>query len=337
MNRLLPFLSLLIVLLVSCTQTYIVTFQGGVGGSVSIPGGEYDEGTTVSVSAQPETGYEFQSWSDGSSQNPRTITVTESLNLTAFFNKQQFTVTVSAQGEGSVQSSGGDSQGNFEYGATARFEAIPASGWVFDSWSGDAIGTTNPLSITVDKTQTITAVFKRQKYDLTIIVVGEGTVEETVVVQPGQYDYETQVKLTATPDEGWSFTGWTGDIESTENPIEVSIEKGVDITALFELDTFSVSIKIIGPGKVNNSTEDFSIEGDPDKPLVFIAEPTNDWNMFLTWDGDINNTTGAIEIYPDSDLEIRAIFLSKEELSGVSVTGEGELMFSNFENLGEFG
>jgi len=187
-------LSSLFLLLASCTPTYIVTFSGSTGGSVSNMGGEYDEGTTVSVSAQPETGYEFIGWSDGSSQNPRTISVSQNLNLTALFSKQQFSVSVNTQGEGTVATSGATGQGSFEYGSSARFEAVPAAGWEFDSWSGDASGSSNPLNISVDGPLTITATFKRQKFDLSVTVEGEGTVTEQVIVQPGQYDYETQVK-----------------------------------------------------------------------------------------------------------------------------------------------
>jgi uncharacterized repeat protein (TIGR02543 family) len=81
-------LSLILILILSCTPTYIVTFSGSTGGTVSDLGGEFDEGATVTVSAQSETGYEFQGWSDGSSQNPRTIVVSENLNLTALFQKK---------------------------------------------------------------------------------------------------------------------------------------------------------------------------------------------------------------------------------------------------------
>ena len=243
-------LSLLFLLLASCTPTYIVTFSGSTGGSVSNIGGEYDEGTTVSVSAQPETGYEFVGWSDESSQNPRTITVSQNLNLTALFSRQQFSVSVNTQGEGTVATSGATGQGSFEYGSSARFEAVPAAGWYFDSWSGNASGTSNPLNISVDGPLTITATFKRQKFDLSVTVQGKGTVTEQVIVQPGQYDYETQVKLTATAEEGWAFAGWSGDVASTENPVTVNITEAKEVTATFIRKKYDLNITIEGEGTV---------------------------------------------------------------------------------------
>ncbi len=48
-------------------------------------GGAYASGTEVVLTATPETGYQFLQWSDGNTDNPRTITVTEDLELTAIF------------------------------------------------------------------------------------------------------------------------------------------------------------------------------------------------------------------------------------------------------------
>lgn len=53
-------------------------------GSVS-GGGMYDSGTTVTLLATSNTGYNFSSWSDGVTANPRQVTVTSDLNLVAYF------------------------------------------------------------------------------------------------------------------------------------------------------------------------------------------------------------------------------------------------------------
>lgn len=54
-------------------------------------------------------------------------------------------------------------------------------------------------------------------YQVTIEIRGEGKVEkEFSSLVPGSI-----VTVTAFEEEGWFFTGWTGDIESMENPIEI--------------------------------------------------------------------------------------------------------------------
>ncbi len=53
-------------------------------GSVVGSGG-YEQGTTATIAAVPAEGYRFVQWSDGNTDNPRTLTVTEDISLTAEF------------------------------------------------------------------------------------------------------------------------------------------------------------------------------------------------------------------------------------------------------------
>ena len=72
--------------------------QGSVSG-----GGTFDEGSTQTVRATPKTGFAFDKWSDGSTQNPRTVKLTSDLTLTASFK--------AATTGGGDQGSGGDQGG----------------------------------------------------------------------------------------------------------------------------------------------------------------------------------------------------------------------------------
>ena len=72
--------------------------QGSVSG-----GGTFDEGSTQTVQATPKTGFAFDKWSDGSTQNPRTVKLTSDLTLTTSFK--------TATTGGGDQGSGGDQGG----------------------------------------------------------------------------------------------------------------------------------------------------------------------------------------------------------------------------------
>lgn len=72
--------------------------QGSVSGD-----GTFDEGSTQTVRATPKTGFAFDKWSDGSTQNPRTVKLTSDLTLTASFK--------TATTGGGDQGSGGDQGG----------------------------------------------------------------------------------------------------------------------------------------------------------------------------------------------------------------------------------
>jgi uncharacterized protein YjdB len=65
-------------------ELFTVVVQAGTGGSVT-GSGTYAYGTTVTIKATPDSGYEFSKWSDGSTETERTITVTNDVNLTASF------------------------------------------------------------------------------------------------------------------------------------------------------------------------------------------------------------------------------------------------------------
>ena len=69
---------------VSSSNTSMGTVSGG---------GEYEEGTTATVTATPKSGYKFTKWSDGTTKNPYTFTVTKNVTLTAYFEKESSSST----------------------------------------------------------------------------------------------------------------------------------------------------------------------------------------------------------------------------------------------------
>ena len=82
------------------------------------------------------------------------------------------------------------------------------------------------------------------EYSLTTTVDGNGTVSRS----PDQQTYPsgTDVTLTATSETGWVFTGWSGDVSSTSNPISVSITENTSILASFvELPTTEAFTSIV--------------------------------------------------------------------------------------------
>ena len=72
---------------------WTVTVTAGANGSVSVDGvpGDYLEtvpgGTVLTIEAEADTDYEFTQWSDGNTDNPRTLTVDSDISLSASFQE----------------------------------------------------------------------------------------------------------------------------------------------------------------------------------------------------------------------------------------------------------
>ena len=69
--------------------TYTLNVNTEEGGSVDNTGGTYESGTSITITATPESGFQFQGWSNGSTSNPLTIILNESVSLTAQFSPIQ--------------------------------------------------------------------------------------------------------------------------------------------------------------------------------------------------------------------------------------------------------
>ena len=136
---------------------YSLNVTSSEGGTVSTNGGTYDEGTTITVTATPDEGYEFTGWEGFDSEEASlTITLIEDQILNALFSPvvSLFTITVTATVGGRVSTAGG----TFEQGTVIEVIATPEQGYEFSGWEGnDSVETT--LSITLSSTLSIQALF----------------------------------------------------------------------------------------------------------------------------------------------------------------------------------
>jgi len=225
---------------------YTITLSAGEGGTVSITGGEYEAGQTVSVTATPQGEYLFKDWSDGNTDATRTITVSSNSTLTANFEKRKYPLTVNFEGEGEVIEEIVNSGRTTEYdsGTTVKLTAQAAAEWVFVGWTGAIESTEESVQIVIGEPKEVTATFEKKKYPLTVNIEGEGEVLEEIVNSGRSTDYSsgTTVKLTAIPAEGWSvFKKWSGSVNSTETSIEINISEPTTINAVFEESNFIVT------------------------------------------------------------------------------------------------
>ena len=138
------------------------------------------------------------------------------------------TLTLNTNGNGSVARN--PTNAFYPEGAVVTITALPASGWSFNSWSGDASGSVNPLNVTMDADKVITANFLPiPSYTLTVNVTGSGSVAPS----SGTFASNTVVSLTATPSAGWAFHHWSGDATGSANPVDVTMNSAKVVGATF--------------------------------------------------------------------------------------------------------
>jgi hypothetical protein len=121
-------------------------------------------------------------------------------------------------------------------GEVVNIEAIPSPGYSFKEWNGSLSGNENPAMLTMDCTKSVTAIFIEKLPELTISMKGKGSTSP----EAGTHNYPpgTTVTITAIPDDGWQFDGWTGDVPESESAlIVITIEANKDITANFSQTT----------------------------------------------------------------------------------------------------
>ena len=92
--------------------------------------------------------------------------------------------------------------GMFIEGTEVELKAVPIQEYIFKNWEGDAGGNENPLKIIMLEDKNITAVFEKVNYSLAIEIIGEGTVNQEIILAKSTTDYEsgTTVQITAVPD-----------------------------------------------------------------------------------------------------------------------------------------
>ncbi len=124
--------------------------------------------------------------------------------------------------------------GEYDEGTEVELMATPNEHWVFNGWQEDHTGSENPASIVMDQDKTITAIFEKRDYPLTINIEGVGTVDEKIIQQKTtDYPHGTLVELTANPEHGWRFVEWTGHVEKDETTIQITINGEKNITVKF--------------------------------------------------------------------------------------------------------
>src|SRR6202008_4937849 len=152
----------------------------------------------------------------------------------------------------------------FAEGETVTLTTTPNGQSSFVGWSGACTGT-GACVVTMDSARSVTASFALLTYQLSVAKVGTGTgnvASSPVGIDCGDgceaaYDAGTVVSLTATPDPGSVFAGWSGDC--TGSSCVVTMNGPRSVVATFAPLTVSIDDVALAEGNAGTSGVTFTV------------------------------------------------------------------------------
>ena len=130
----------------------------------------------------------------------------------------------------------------------------------------------------MDGDKNSTATFSQITYTLTL----EATTNGSIAANPAGpvFNSGDTVELTATPDVGYVFAGWTGDASGTVTPLTLTMDGDKTVGASFIEETaitYTLTVNVVGNGSVaNNPAGTIFAEGTV---VELTAAPDVDWKF----------------------------------------------------------
>lgn len=209
-----------------------------------------DTSQTITAKAAP-TGYSFIGWYEGSNliSSSLQVSVTMSANRTLVAKYQIKSYVVNAVSDDTTKGIVSPAGQTVEHGKNATVTASRKTGYKFDGWYNGTTKVTsaNPYTFAPTANITLTAKWAINTVSDTVKISpsGGGTVSPNPIT--GQEN--TAISTTATPATGYNFKHWRyndssasgGYSESTTNPLKITITGKRDVTAVFELKSYTVT------------------------------------------------------------------------------------------------
>ena len=166
------------------------------------------------------------------------------------------------------------------------------------------------LIISLPKTTKIEQIVSDQ-YTLTV-TIAPSSAAGSVSKNPNKSIYTNgeAVTLTVSPNSGYTFTNWTGDVPNPPNPnssIQIIMNGTKKVTANFIQNQYTLTVNIAPPGTG-------SVTKNPDKAsygygeMVLLAATTNPGFTFTNWSGDASGSTNPVTLTMDGNKIVTANF-----------------------------
>jgi hypothetical protein len=209
--------------------------------------------TRVDLTATPSPGWALTNWTGtfANYSNPSFVRMEGNKSVTAHFISEAtahtLTLLANPASIGSVSPSPASISSKYSDGQSVTLTATPAA--KFTEWTGDASGTTNPLTIVMDSDKTVTANFSDTRFiNVTIDPPNHGSVTRDPDLPV--YEVGAVVRLTAVPLSINAFVQWD-DLFNNTHPTTPEI----DVTVVADMNFVAHFTNVVGVEPMELPTE----------------------------------------------------------------------------------
>ncbi len=210
-------------------------------------------------------------------------------------------------------SSGGCPDGQYSPGYVVLVIATANGGYVFSGWTGTDNNAVNPTNVTMSSDKTVVGNFSYNCFQLaTSVGIGSGTVQagpsSAGGCPQGSYPPGYSVTLVATPNGGYTFSGWTGTDNNSVNPTKVTMSGDRTVTGNFASNCYRLTTSV-GTGSGTVQAGPANAGGCPNGQYPFgysvtlVATPSGGY-VFSGWSGADNNGANPGKVTMSGDKNV---------------------------------
>ena len=303
-------------------RTYSITAPSVTGGTTDVAASA-KEGTEVTVTATPSTGYELSGITVKTAGNVdvdvtdgKFIMPSDDVTVTASFSKIDYTVTAGECQNGSVSVD----KATANYGDVITVTATPATGYELDTVKVDGTAISGTTFTMPAADVTVTATFKKADYTVTAGECQYGSVS----VDKAAANYGDVITVTATPATGYELNTVKVDGTAIAGTTFTMPAKDVTVTATFKKINYTVTVEETTGGTVvsNKSTATYNTK------ITLTVTPDEGYEL----DGKIKVNGSAISgttfKMPASNATVTAAFKKIDYTVTVAETQNGTVTVS---------
>lgn len=296
---------------VSAGNFAVILSSNPVAGGTTNGAGSYNAGSSVTVTAFPNAGYTFVNWTENgniaSTSSSYPFMLTGDRTLVANYSlipASQLAVILSSNPVAGGTTNG---SGSYSAGTSVTVTASANAGYTFTNWTenGNIVSTSAGYTFPLNASKTLVANFTIKTYTLTVTATN-GTVVKNA--DQATYNHGTTVKLTATPNAGFTFTSWSEDATGSTNPLTVTMNADKNITANFTpivaINTYTLTVNATNGTVLKN----------PDQPnynsgtTVQLTATASSGYIFTSWSGNATGSANPLTVTMNANKNITANF-----------------------------